>query len=251
MNKNSLIISLLVIFLAGCSTYKTNSDITFSSTLLSGEHPVIPVGKDVPSNMVTYLGWVEAEVTSPHYFSKSPTQEQVDIVLAKKAQAIGADAVIHVEYSNKVNVATLGKLNGKGQAVRINAWHVGEPDPTIVMSDNLIPNKNRAKELEMLINPNAKPIVAEPQNNFLIPAPTQAAKVEPQAAITAVSASVASTVQKTSSKAEIASLEKMLMQAKALKAYAKENKDKAMYKTATALVRHIEDHMVEFSYNFE
>lgn len=248
MNKNNLLISLLVILLSGCSTYRTNSDVTFRSTVLSGEHPVIPVGKDVPSSMVTYLGWIEAEVSSPSYFSKPPTQEQVDIVLANKGKAMGADAVIHVEYGKKVNAATLGKLTGKGQAVRINAWHLGEPDPSIVMSDNLRPSTNREHELEALINPATptKNPPIEPQTLALNTAAATVGLTQPNSNSTQSFTAPAKT-----SKAEIASLQQILKEAEQLKEHAKRNKDKAMYKTANLLVRQLEDHIIEYTDSFE
>ncbi|NRB41052.1 MAG: hypothetical protein HRU20_21700 [Pseudomonadales bacterium] len=240
MKSSRLLPCLLILMLSACSTYKTNSDISFRSTELSGLNPVLPVGQKVPADMVTYLGWVEAKVSSPSVFHEPPTQAQVDIVLAEKAKQLGADVVIHVDYKKRVNGLSLGKLTARGQAVRINAWHIGEADPAVVVKENLY-RENRESELELLINP---VVLSTPptMSNTLIASSAQHISLDsnnhPQPT-------------NTDNTNEISSLKAMLREAQLLKDYAKRNKDKAAYKAATKLEHLIEDHLIEYSNSFD
>lgn len=257
MKLSYLVASALAVTLTACSTYRTNSDIKFDSVHIS-QKPVVPVGNNVPSDMVTYLGWVNAEVSSPSYFHSAPTEQQVDIVLAQKAQEIGADAVIHVEYKSRVSSATLSKLSGRGQAVRINAWHVGEADPAIVMSENVLQKDNRASELDLLINPvpiapipQAQDISIKPLGERLAldqPAMPSATAINTAIIASVTTASAAEVVAATPG--EIASLNNMLSDARILKAYAKEQRNKTMYKTAKRLEDNLENHLLEFTGSF-
>lgn len=116
--------ALLLAFalLAACSTYKSNSELTFETIELNEYKPVIPVGDlDVTADQLTYLGWLEAEVTKPSILHDDPTERQAAIVLGYLAQKEkGADAVIHVSYKLGGNLSPLTRIKARGQAVKIN-----------------------------------------------------------------------------------------------------------------------------------
>lgn len=113
---------LAVLLLAGCSTYRTNSDLSFDTVQLDQYKPVIPVGDvDFAVEELTFLGWVEAEVTKPSILHDDPTERQAAIVLGYLAQQEkNADAVIHVSYKLGGNLSPLTRMVARGQAVLIN-----------------------------------------------------------------------------------------------------------------------------------
>ncbi len=120
MKKQLILIFLSACFISSCSTYKTNSKTTFSSTYLSGQEPVIHVGEITESpDKLTLLGWVEASVSKPSIIAKNPTEEQVDIILAEKGEALGADAIIYVTYKTRIGSLFLNKIEARGQAVKL------------------------------------------------------------------------------------------------------------------------------------
>ncbi len=103
--------------LCACSNYRTNSHLSFSDRF-PYEKPSIPIGKlDVTEDKLTYLGWINAEVTKPVPIAAPPTKEQVNLVLAELGKEKGADAVTFVSYKEGLAGNT---LFGKGQAVKIN-----------------------------------------------------------------------------------------------------------------------------------
>lgn len=274
--KNSLKFPLtvcLLIALTGCSSYRTNTDISFSSTLLSGQKPAMPVDAEVPADQITYLGWVDARVVKPSYFHDAATKEQANIVLAEQAKKLGADAVINVNYKRGINMATLPKLDARGQAVRINAWHIGEPDPSVVMAEHAytsptltLPNNGNTHS-KPVIDLNAKAAQTAPSltttsvdltaivpltATATIPAAasvtsaTTAVNTIPNAANTATTPSMADPMGIDKGE-QVNSLNIMLANAKFLQAKAKEHKDKDMYKSASRLVHQIENHMLEYT----
>lgn len=107
---------LSVMAFSACSTYKTNSDISFESVNIQ-QKPEIFIGEnDFESFRLDYLGWVEAKVSKPSIVHSKPTKEQADVVLARLGKDMGAQGVFFVTY----NWDMLGNLNAKGQAVRIH-----------------------------------------------------------------------------------------------------------------------------------
>lgn len=115
-----MLLLLSTCFISACSTYKTNSETTFTSTLLSGQEPVIHVGEitEKPDKLVL-LGWVEASVSKPSVLAKDPTEEQANIILAEKGEALGADAIIYVTYKTRIGTLFLNKIEARGQAVKL------------------------------------------------------------------------------------------------------------------------------------
>ncbi len=111
----SLSMILSVLFVSACSTYKTNTDVTFDSST-TRKKPEVFVGQELESYRLDYLGWVEATVRRPTVFHKRATHEQADIVLARMAKDLGAQGVFFVTYDFDI----FGTLHAKGQAVRIH-----------------------------------------------------------------------------------------------------------------------------------
>lgn len=123
MKGNLLLLAALLYLtvITGCSTYRTNSEISFASTKVSEMKPAIHVGEITEGpELLTFLGSVEAEVRRPGFIDPSPTKEQADIVLGYLGKKLDADAVIHVQYRESV---TGGQINATGQAVRILSPH--------------------------------------------------------------------------------------------------------------------------------
>ena len=120
----SAVLLLLVCLSSGCTTYRTNGKIQFDSIHLSGEKPVIHVGKiqETPDQLIL-LGWVDAKVTQPNWFSAAPSEEMANIILAEKGAALGADAIIYVTYSTSTNTLLNKRLEARGQAVRLKGAH--------------------------------------------------------------------------------------------------------------------------------
>ncbi len=110
-----LLLLLPILFLNACSTYKTNSSLRFTDRF-PREKPVIPVGKlDTGNENLTYLGWVNAEVSKPLPMASPPTKQQADLVLAELGSKLDADAVTFVKYKTGLGGNT---LFAKGQAVQ-------------------------------------------------------------------------------------------------------------------------------------
>lgn len=105
-----------ILFLTACSTYKTNTDITFESIQIEQKPEVLVGGKEFESYRLDYLGWVDAKVSRPSVVHAKPTKEQADVVLAKLAKEKGAQGVFFVSY----NWNLMGALHARGQAVRIH-----------------------------------------------------------------------------------------------------------------------------------
>ncbi len=110
------VIALILSFIGACSTYTTNSDISFDSIKIE-QKPEIFIGEeDFESFRLDYLGWMEAKVSRPTIFHSKPTKAQADVVLARLAKEKGAQGVFFVTY----NWDVFGTLYAKGQAVRIH-----------------------------------------------------------------------------------------------------------------------------------
>lgn len=105
-----------VFFISACSTYRTNSDITFESVKIE-QKPEIFIGEDdFEAFRLDYLGWVDAKVSRPSIVHRRPTKAQADVVLARLAKDMGAQGVFFVTY----NWDVFGALKARGQAVRIH-----------------------------------------------------------------------------------------------------------------------------------
>ena len=133
--------------LSACSTYKTNTEVTFESST-TRQKPEVFVGQELESYKLDYLGWVEAEVRRPTVFHKRATPEQADIVLARLAKNLGAQGVFFVTYDFDL----FGTLHAKGQAVRIEGLdQVANYDKQM----NVRVEQEKAVKTEILLKENA------------------------------------------------------------------------------------------------
>jgi hypothetical protein len=113
-----LLIVCLFALLSGCSTYKSNSSITFESANERLDKPVIYVGElTEEANEFSYVGWIDAKVSKANVFSDKPTKAMADRVLAYLAKQRGAHAVTYVTYKYGI----FGAIEARGQAVRVNS----------------------------------------------------------------------------------------------------------------------------------
>ena len=117
--KTVLQMGAALIFLSGCASYRTDSNMSFDSINV-GKRPnkVIITTAGFPDKKFKELGAVEAEVKKLTLFHSDPTKEQVDIVLEKNAVAMGADAVINVVYKTGVGMTTWGYIEAKGMGIK-------------------------------------------------------------------------------------------------------------------------------------
>lgn len=122
MNKisNLALIVCISVFISSCSIYKTSSqDIVFTGTEFH-EKPVLPMGDMAIDNQnKRFMGWIEAYVTSPAWFKKAPTEQQVNYVLAHQAKQQGADAVMHLSYKKTITATGKSRIIAKGQAIQL------------------------------------------------------------------------------------------------------------------------------------
>ena len=117
-----LAIVIVVSLASGCAAYRTNSDVTSDSTVVQKTASKVKILETGLAD-VSYasLGTVEAVVKKLTLFHKDPTKEQVNIVLIKKGEKLGADAVINVIYNSGVGMLTWGYMEGVGEAVKIQS----------------------------------------------------------------------------------------------------------------------------------
>ena len=110
---------------SGVASYRTDSDVSFETTEVekAPTDVLIIEGALEGDKEYTVIGAIEAVVKKLTVFHKNPTKEQVDIVLVEKAKAIGADAVINVEYEQGVGFTTWGYMKAEGTAVKkVGDW---------------------------------------------------------------------------------------------------------------------------------
>ena len=110
---------LISSWLSGCASYRTNTDLEFGAfevvrvpsdfLILEGDLIDIPYTQVVP---------IEAVVKKLTIFHADPTIQQVNLVLYQKAVAIGADAVIYVQYQSGESWDSWGYLHATGMAVK-------------------------------------------------------------------------------------------------------------------------------------
>lgn len=82
--------------------------------------PVYPY--DIKDKPYKVLGEVHAGVRKATIFSKSSSQEKIYRVLWKRAQAIGADAVINAKYGEAhVSMMSWGQTDATGTAIKFLA----------------------------------------------------------------------------------------------------------------------------------
>ena len=110
---------LVMMFATGCTSYRTNTNLEFNSTeTLEMPSDFLILEGDLINTPYTSVAPIEAVVKKLTVFHKDPTIEQVNLVLFQQAAALGADAVINVEYKSGVGFDTWGYLQANGIAVK-------------------------------------------------------------------------------------------------------------------------------------
>jgi len=112
-------VTLMVLMMAGCAPYKTNSDISFDSTKIDapGTLVIITTGT-IGHRKYQEIGEIEAKVKKSMAYHPDPTEEQANVVLSEKAKRLGADAVINVTYESKKSYTSWGVITARGIAVK-------------------------------------------------------------------------------------------------------------------------------------
>ena len=112
-------VTLMVLMMAGCATYRTNSDISFDSTIINAPKTVviITIGT-IGHRKYKEIGEIEAQVKKSMAYHPDPTEEQANVVLSEKAKRLGADAVINVTYESKKSYTSWGVITARGIAVK-------------------------------------------------------------------------------------------------------------------------------------
>ena len=104
---------------SGCASYRTNSNISSGSTsAVSPDTQIIITQESLQGRNYEEIGIIEVSVKKLTAFHKDPTTDQADEVLAEKARAIGADAVINVTYERGIGLTTWGYMDARGMGVK-------------------------------------------------------------------------------------------------------------------------------------
>jgi len=112
-------IPFLLLFVAGCASYRVSSNVQPSATPDAVDVATIIVTQgSVPDREYTALGPIEVSVKKLTVFHEDPTQEQADQALMDRARAMNADAVINVTYTSGIGFTTWGYIDAKGTAVK-------------------------------------------------------------------------------------------------------------------------------------
>ena len=111
--------TLMVLMMAGCAPYKTNSDISFDSTKIDAPKTIVIITTGtIGHRKYQEIGEIEAKVKKSMAYHPDPTEEQANVVLSEKAKRLGADAVINVTYESKKSYTSWGVITARGIAVK-------------------------------------------------------------------------------------------------------------------------------------
>ena len=113
---------LLLVAIAGCSTYSSSKFIRDSSFEAVVNNIVSPSDVVISENNINkdykIMGKIEVVVNKTTAFHPDPTKEIVNNVLKEKAASIGANAVIDVSYVGpRISFASWGTMEAEGIAV--------------------------------------------------------------------------------------------------------------------------------------
>lgn len=112
-------VTLMVLMMAGCATYRTNSNISFDSTKIDVPKTVVIITTGtIGHRQYKEIGEIEAKVKKSMVYNPDPTEEQANVVLSEKAKRLGADAVINVTYESKKSFTSWGVITARGIAVK-------------------------------------------------------------------------------------------------------------------------------------
>lgn len=100
--------------------------------------PVFPY--DLPDRPYRVLGEVKAGIGNATLFSREVSQARLYRGLWKRAQALGADAVINARYGDShVSAFSWGKTNATGTAIRFLARDAAAPSRAA--ADGVLPSR--------------------------------------------------------------------------------------------------------------
>ena len=112
-------VTLVVLMMAGCAPYSTNSNISFESTIIDAPKTVVIITRGtIGHRKYKEIGEIEAKVKKSMAYHPDPTEEQANVVLSEKAKRLGADAVINVTYEIKKSYTSWGVITASGIAVK-------------------------------------------------------------------------------------------------------------------------------------
>ncbi len=112
-------VTLMVLMMAGCAPYKTNSNISFDSTKIDSPKTVVIITRGtIGHRKYIEIGEIEANVKKSMPYHPDPTEERANVVLSEKAKRLGADAVINVTYESKKSYTSWGVITARGIAVK-------------------------------------------------------------------------------------------------------------------------------------
>lgn len=117
----SLLGALLVVTLTtGCASYRTSSNVSSDAAAGLPAGAKVLIAEDALSNRkYKEIGLVEVSIKKLTVFHKDPTKELANEALSEKARAIGADAVINVQYKSGVGFTTWGYIDASGTGVKL------------------------------------------------------------------------------------------------------------------------------------
>lgn len=107
-------VALVVVLLAGCSSWKSSDSAELTTTQSRVE---ITTG-DINTHEYETLGEISASAVRDGWFQSNPSREKVDAELKRKAAAVGADAVIFVRYDFDDDGVPYERYDARGKAVK-------------------------------------------------------------------------------------------------------------------------------------
>lgn len=112
-------VTLIVLMMAGCAPYRTNSSILFDSIKIDVPKTVVIITRGtIGHRKYKEIGEIEAKVKKSMPYHPDPTEEQANVVLSEKAKKLGADAVIYVTYESGTSYTSWGVIKARGIAVK-------------------------------------------------------------------------------------------------------------------------------------
>ena len=119
-NKLYVILLILVLFgLSGCSSYRSHSGLTVPEQK-NIQPNILVTQKSLNNKDCETIQFVNASVKKLTLFHDDPTKNQVDYILAKKGQYLGANAIRNVIYTFGTGFTTWGYIDAKGEASKCN-----------------------------------------------------------------------------------------------------------------------------------
>ena len=111
---------LSALALSGCAAYRTTSNVQTTNAPAPSQLKKVEIHEQGqrPARKLKELQKIEVSVKKLTVFHADPTREQANEALIERASAVGADAVVDVQYKKGVGFTTWGYLDASGMAVR-------------------------------------------------------------------------------------------------------------------------------------